>query len=292
MLTINLDISRKGIMPVIHAKQGEVGRKFKVVVTDAGVPYVIPDDALLSVWYSGNTDEGNYSSIEDRSAFTVEDNNITVELVSQMLQKPGGGNLCLTVSGADGTEISTWNIPYYVEFKPGAGSAAPTVYYTAFSEIAASAAKSAYEAQKAAEDTANNIFSLVYPVGSIYMSVNEMDPAGLFGGKWERLKDTFLLAAGDTYAAGSTGGEAVHTLTEAEMPNHVHDGVTTDEWADSHRMTYDHQADTENGDAAYWSLVNSTDPSQYTARTVAAGGSEAHNNMPPYLAVYVWKRIA
>lgn len=205
MLTIHLDISRKGTVPVVHAKQGEVGRKFKVVITDAGVPYTIPEDALLSVWYSGSADEGNYASIEDRSAFTAEDNHITVELVSQMLRQPGNGSLCLTVSGADGTEISTWNIPYHVEFKPGAGSAASTAYYTAFSEVAASAAKSAYEAQKAAEQTANNIFSLVYPVGSVYMSVDAADPAGLFGGTWERIKDTFLLAAGDAYAAGSTG---------------------------------------------------------------------------------------
>ena len=62
----------------------------------------------------------------------------------------------------------------------------------------------------------------VWPVGSIYMSVNSTNPGTLFGGTWQRLKDRFLLGAGDTYAAGSQGGEATHTLTIDEMPAHSH----------------------------------------------------------------------
>lgn len=64
----------------------------------------------------------------------------------------------------------------------------------------------------------------VYPVGAIYMSVSNINPATLFGfGTWEQIKDRFLLAAGDTYAAGSIGGEAEHILTEEEMPAHDHE---------------------------------------------------------------------
>ena len=62
----------------------------------------------------------------------------------------------------------------------------------------------------------------MYPVGSIYMSVNDTNPHDLFGGTWEQIKDRFLLAAGDTYAAGRTGGEAQHKLTVDEMPSHNH----------------------------------------------------------------------
>ena len=65
------------------------------------------------------------------------------------------------------------------------------------------------------------IADLVYPVGSIYMSVNSTSPATLFGGTWTQIQDTFLLAAGSTYAAGATGGEATHTLTENEMPSQI-----------------------------------------------------------------------
>lgn len=62
-----------------------------------------------------------------------------------------------------------------------------------------------------------------YPIGSIYQSTSSATPGSLFGGTWERIKDVFLLSAGDTYHAGSTGGEATHTLTISEMPAHAHD---------------------------------------------------------------------
>lgn len=122
--------------------------------------------------------------------------------------------------------------------------------------------------------SAKELIGAVYPVGSLYMSVNGTDPGTLFGGTWERLKDRFLLAAGDTYAAGATGGEATHTLTVSEMPSHNH---------------------------TYMIPGNETGTSWYDANGTAkgatqssgdSGGSAAHNNMPPYIAVYVWKRTA
>ena len=73
------------------------------------------------------------------------------------------------------------------------------------------------------------LFDLIYPVGSIYMSVNNVSPANLFGGTWERIEGSFLLAAtenasstGASQSAGTTGGEASHTLSESEMPSHNH----------------------------------------------------------------------
>lgn len=71
----------------------------------------------------------------------------------------------------------------------------------------------------------------IYPVGSIYMSVNNVNPSTVFGGTWEQIKDKFLLACGDTYNNGATGGSATHTpsgtvgnhtLTAAEIPSHTH----------------------------------------------------------------------
>lgn len=135
------------------------------------------------------------------------------------------------------------------------------------------------------------IFDAIYPVGSIYMSMSATDPATLFGGTWERILDRFLLAAG-TYAPGSTGGEAAHTLTADEMPSHIHDGITVDSFADTHRMVYGNSADPGSGQSAHWSITAGTAPTVLTARTVSAGGGAAHNNLPPYLAVYIWKRSA
>ena len=68
----------------------------------------------------------------------------------------------------------------------------------------------------------DKLFDTIYPVGSIYMSAVNTSPSTLFGGTWEQIKDTFLLSAGDTYNAGTTGGEAEHTLTTSEMPSHNH----------------------------------------------------------------------
>lgn len=171
-----------------------------------------------------------------------------------------------------------------------------------------------------------------YPIGSIYMSVNSTSPAILFGGTWVQLQNTFLLAAGSSYAAGSTGGAATVTLTAAQsgVHNHTHtytkppastesngnhshtmpigwdsmniytkglwggDTVTVGEmgrvaWtqtsASAHRR-YDTLTGS-NGAHAH-SISNSS----ATTGERSADATQAHNNMPPYLAVYMWKRTA
>lgn len=122
-----------------------------------------------------------------------------------------------------------------------------------------------------------------YPVGAIYMSVNSTSPSTLFGGTWERLKDRFLLGAGDTYTAGDTGGEAAHTLTESEMPSHDHP-ITTG---------YD-AATSASGGTSYLvaGFSGTAHPVNMPFRIGNRGGGQAHNNMPPYLVVYMWKRTA
>lgn len=136
------------------------------------------------------------------------------------------------------------------------------------------------------------LWQYVYPVGSVYISREATDPATLFGGTWERLKDRFILAAGDTYGVGTTGGEAAHALTVEEMPAHKH--VQRMDNASGDVVT----AGSDSGDGAtsggqwidssvlHW--LNTT--KQLT--TMAAGGDAAHNNMPPYTAFYVWIRTA
>ena len=122
-------------------------------------------------------------------------------------------------------------------------------------------------------------FDLVYPVGSIYLSAAAVDPAHLFGGTWEQLHDVFLLAAGGQYALGAVGGEATHKLTASEIPNHKHytNGIKVSQ--------------SSNG----YEAMRSDGLSQlgdYRNTMSAVGGGNAHNNMPPYLAVNVWKRTA
>jgi hypothetical protein len=177
MQTIYLDISSKGVYPCIEAKQGEVGRKFLAVITDSGLPYQIPQNAMLSVWYSGDNGSGNYSSIGEKSAFSVDGNNICVELVFQMLENPGNGELCLTVTHGDGREISSWNIEYCVEKKPGAGSSIPTDYYSALTEAGAIAAKAVADAQGIVVDAKNAVQTAQKAVEQSAEAINQANNA-------------------------------------------------------------------------------------------------------------------
>lgn len=128
------------------------------------------------------------------------------------------------------------------------------------------------------------LLDAVYPIGSLYMSVNAAEPNTLFGGTWERLKDRFLLAAGDTYAAGATGGEAAHTLTVEEMPSHNH---SLSDPIDKNSI----KLGSMGGDANY-ALSKRAASYDYNLTANNTGGGAAHNNMPPYLTVYMWKRTA
>lgn len=115
---------------------------------------------------------------------------------------------------------------------------------------------------------AKEILDIVYPIGSVYISVNTTNPSTLFGGGWTRITGRFLLGADDsTYKNGNTGGEATHSLTKNEIP-HIGSGVA------------------------------------YGGNGIAGGSGwkdtwlgsdevgQAHNNMPPYLVVYMWKRTS
>lgn len=133
MQTIYIDIANKSVLPTIYAKQGEVGRKFEVVLTDSGVPYNVESGVMFSVWYEGASGEGNYTDIGENSAFTISGNRVVVELITQMLVNPGCGTVCLVMNkGAN--QIGVWNIPYICEQVPGFDSEEAEGYYTAFSE--------------------------------------------------------------------------------------------------------------------------------------------------------------
>lgn len=175
-----------------------------------------------------------------------------------------------------------------------------------------------------------DLIELVYPVGSIYMSAVATSPAILFGGTWEALDEgRVLIGANSTYAAGSTGGEASHTLTAAEMPSHTHGASTNSAGGHTHtRGTMDitgqfpgflnsshcsgaftdvgninmntgsgstyHRGDVIKftASSAWSGSTSSAGAHTHTITVNNAGGGTAHNNMQPYLAVYMWKRTA
>lgn len=147
----------------------------------------------------------------------------------------------------------------------------------------------------------------VYPVGSIYMSVNSTSPATLFGGTWEQLKDRFLLAAGSTYSAGSKGGSATmaHTHTMSHTHNLDSDGYAkmtiytsggyvayreksgTPAWTTTFKSGSGSNGSSYSSGSTWGAELGGQTAGASAANTGAASNTD---NMPPYLTVYMWKR--
>lgn len=128
----------------------------------------------------------------------------------------------------------------------------------------------------------NYILDNVYPVGSIYMSVNSTNPKNLFGGTWEQIQGRFLFGMNSSYPAGSTGGEITHALTIDEMPEHNHTIYYPNSGGPYGNANICYPGDS--GTNMTWCAE--------MCKTAPTGGGAAHNNMPPYLSVYIWKRTA
>lgn len=121
----------------------------------------------------------------------------------------------------------------------------------------------------------NKLLDNIYPVGSIFISTVNTNPSTYFGGTWKRIKGRFLLAADDsTYKLGGTGGESSHTLSTKELPGSVtvRDNVSSNGYGNQNWS----------GPLSGWGNYEND------RRGVAV--NKAHNNMPPYLVVYIWKR--
>ena len=133
--------------------------------------------------------------------------------------------------------------------------------------------------------TINNtsIIDLIYPVGSIYMSTNDVNPSTYLGGTWEAWGSGRVPIGVDTSQeefdqVEKTGGEKTHTLTENEMPRHRHivgnyneGGVENPEFGAFAQ---------QGGSIGWWSNIN----------TSYKGNSEPHNILQPYITCYMWKR--
>lgn len=130
-----------------------------------------------------------------------------------------------------------------------------------------------------------NMFNAIYPVGSIYITLNgSFNPENVFGGTWERIRGRFLLGANSTVeglpqvSLGGTGGEQSVVLGINHIPSHTHYKPSTNVGLSS-GMYPDR-----------WALAKSSTAETVNAETSATGGGQAHNNMPPYIAVNMWQR--
>lgn len=178
-------------------------------------------------------------------------------------------NMYVTAEKSDtaGVEVTPSSSRWHFHFKLPKGDQGPSGVMTGTVESAA----------KLDGKTLAQIMLEIYPVGSIYISTVGTNPKALFGGEWERIMDTFLLGASDNYPAGKTGGEATHTLTVDEMPAHTH------------RFGYVTEAVASGSDYA---RIDSRRTNASGSFNESTGGGKPHNNMPPYLSVYMWKRVS
>ena len=146
-------------------------------------------------------------------------------------------------------------------------------------------------------------FLAAHPVGSFFWTNRPENPAGQYGGKWEQIKDVFLLAAGNRHAVGQTGGAETHTLNASQLPKITGDvcagagtegengggygafrsangGMSLENVMQYGRPSTETSIEWPNNEAAYRCV------------SLSFGGGQAHNNMPPYLAAYCWQRVA
>lgn len=162
-------------------------------------------------------------------------------------------------------------------------------------------------------------FDSIYPIGSIYMSVNDINPNVLFEGTtWEKITDRFLMGAGNKYSLGSTGGVENHTHTSAA---HSHTSAAHSHGAGNLAAAINFEAQT--GIYTRWTtacgafqatglkqakeVVNSSSSSRSEATvvygttasatpgatgTTTPGNTGSSSNIPPYLAINIWKRVS
>lgn len=130
------------------------------------------------------------------------------------------------------------------------------------------------------QTTVNNYWKTVFPIGYTFITTDSnFNPNTSFGGTWVRIQDRFLLASGNTYTNGETGGEATHTLTIDEMPSHTHEPIS---------LAYGNPNTAPQG----LNYAENGVGKQSKGWLSSAGGGKPHNNMPPYLTVMMWKRTA
>ena len=135
-------------------------------------------------------------------------------------------------------------------------------------------------------DLISSILQSIYPVGSIYFSVNNTNPSTLFGGTWVSWGagrvPVSVASSGTFNTVEKTGGDETHTLTVDELANHRHAGLTVP------------------GATIYWNngkegTMTNGGISQGTGLTVSTaytGSNTPHNNLQPYITCYMWKRTA
>lgn len=318
--TYRIDMIPDGAPVVVHVSQYDTAaRRLSFELYNGGVAYELPAGAVASI---AGTKPDNTSFLY---AMTVSGNLVSIDLQQQMALVAGDVPAEIQITGAEG-KIGSANFIIRVERGPiDENSVISETDLPIFEQLVSDAQAAAADAQTAANTAsaaASSVASIVpaspgsagqvltktangadwanigcpFPVG--FGGFFQTDPNSIYSGtKWEQKKDVFILAAGDTYKAGSTGGEAEHKLTQAEMPDYKI-GFLPSIVPENHTK-YDNggvsgagvSSDNVGVVAASGNRVKPIGY-QYGWDINSNGGSQPHNNMPPYFAMPFWIRTA
>ena len=280
--TVNISSDAKVTVKLTDSRGNEGIREITVLVYDWTLPSAIIKLNRKSNYYSESilNVNANYSSIGGK-------NEVTIKYRTKKVANSTFSTYTIIQNNTDANFTADneyeWNVQVNVADKLGSTTynlllprGIPIAYVdTKKNSVGVNCFP---KNDKSLEINGKTIFDMVYPVGSVYVSVNATNPSALFGGTWEQIKDRFLLSAGDTYKAGEAGGEATHVLTVDEMPRH------------------NHSIDNLNasGSTTPYMTVQAQEKKGYggNVQTFFTGGGQAHNNMPPYIVVYIWQRTA
>lgn len=236
---------------------------------------VLTYDSSVGEWVASNPSTGNVNTVNSKGV-DIGTTNITLYGTD------------IKVSSSDSTTI--------VNAIPVASSTTPANLGTAAVGTGTTWARADHvhnmpTAAQIGAVSASELLDLIYPVGSIYMSTNSTSPQVFLGGEWTPIEDTFLLSAGSTYIAGDSGGNATHshttqghTLTVNEIPSHNHSLNYRFVFAAGTDRAGLYQSGTASGT---WYSGNSG-----SGKSHSHGDTGSSSNMPPYLVVYMWTRIA
>lgn len=227
-----------------------------------------------------------YSSVSGLTTVTVHAGTLTnpITTVDHSIITPvgtfGASTSALDIRSSTGYEASVTNVGSTLVVRTANGSFdAGTITASFVGDVTGTASN----ASALENHTTLDILAHAYPVGSIYLNASvSTNPATLLGfGTWTAVgAGRMLLGKGGGYSAGATGGEATHTLTEAEMPAHTHTfGGGANDFKQSTQVS--------NGGGPF---VPATGVANNAGSGGSAGSGAAHNNMPPYLVVYMWVR--
>lgn len=353
---------------------GVCGTGQYVLNTGTKFAYTIESSNLITIGSGDAVDQGRHiiipqNTTEDAEIQRGTQGKTRIDVIALRYEKnPGTGIESAALVVIKGTEVNSWATPTAPSVTSGNifnGAAVDEMplYHVLINGIQIESVTQVYQEIPSLATVTN----FLYPVGAIYMSVNSTDPGIIFGGTWERISGRFLFGSDTSHAAGTTGGEEKHTLTQNEMPAHKHTGPSHTHSGPSHThsgpshthgfTTGDESAQHTHGSgdsafnfftakpfssnsvgrrkiasgSSYYALTatggtgdlgetpvtgsensthnhsgttNSAGTGQTgasgtgqtgasgTGNTSTVGNGAEHNNMPPYLAVYMWKRVS